>query len=101
MPPFVTRRCPRYPVGWEVKTYNGHPVTQTLLIDISALGARIEGPQPLYQQRHIEFTYLMPGDDRQRRQTGVVRWMRPLGHEPVRYQMGVEFHQPDWSLGRK
>jgi hypothetical protein len=98
MPPEVTRKCLRYPVDWEVKTCNGHPVTQTLLLDISAMGARVEGSQPLYKQRHVEFTYLMPGDDRQRRLTGVVMWMRPLGHKPGHYQMGVEFYQPNWSL---
>ena len=98
MPPEVTRKCPRYPVDWEVKTCNGHPVTQTLLLDISAMGATIEGPQPLYEQRHVEFSYLIPGDDRQIRHTGVVMWMRPLGHKSGRYQMGVEFYQPDWYL---
>ena len=41
----VTRKCLRYPVDWEVKTCNGHPVTQTFLLDVSAMGARIEGPQ--------------------------------------------------------
>jgi PilZ domain len=97
----VTRRCLRYPMDWEVKTCNGHPVAQTLLLDISATGARIEGPQPLYQQRHFEFTYLMPGDDRQRRHAWKVMWMRPLVHEPGCYQMGVEFSQPNWSLNLK
>ena len=101
MLPKVTRKCLRYPVDWEVKTCNGHPVTQTFMRDVSAMGARIEGPQPLYQQRHIEFTYLMPGDGRQKRHAGVVKWMRPLGHKPERYQMGVEFHQPNWSLDQK
>jgi hypothetical protein len=98
MLPEVTRKCPRYLVDWEVKTCNGHPVTQTLLLDISAMGARVEGPQPLYQERHVEFTYLMPGDDKQRRHTGVVMWMRPLDRKPGHYQMGVEFYQPNWSL---
>ena len=98
MPPKETRRCLRYPVNWEVKTCNSQPVEQTLLLDISAIGAKIEGPRPLYQERHVEFTYLMPGDDKQRRHTGVVMWMRPLFYKPGRYQMGVEFYQPDWSL---
>lgn len=101
MPPEVTRKCQRYRVDWEVKTCNSHPVEETLLLDISAIGARIEGPQPLYQQRHVEFTYLIPGDDRQRRLTGVVKWMRPLVHKPGRYQMGIEFYQPNWSLVRE
>ncbi len=98
MPPEVTRKCLRYPVDWEVKTFNGQPVAQTLLMDISAIGARVEGPQAVYQRRHIEFTYLRPGDDREIRHTGVVIWMRPSVHKPGRYQMGVEFYQPNWSL---
>jgi hypothetical protein len=98
MPPEVTRKCLRYPVDWQVKTCNSHPVEATLLLDISANGARIEGPQPLYQQRHVEFTYLKPGDDRARSHAGVVKWMQPLAHKPGRYQIGVEFYQPNWSL---
>jgi hypothetical protein len=98
MPPKVTRKCRRYQVGWEVKTFNGQPVAETLLLDISALGARIEGPQPLSQRRHVEFTYLRPGDDSERRHTGVVMWMRPLVHKPGRYHMGVKFYEPDWPL---
>ncbi len=98
MMPRVTRKCLRYQVHWELKTCNNQPVAQTSLLDISAVGARIEGPQPLYQHRHIEFTYLRPGDNRPKRLCGVVRWMRPLPHKPRCYQMGVEFYQPDWLL---
>ena len=96
--PEITRQCPRYPVDWEVKTFNRQPVGQTSLLDISAFGARIEGPQPVHQHRHVEFTFLSPGHDRERRHTGVVMWMRPLAHKPGRYQMGIEFYQPNWSL---
>jgi hypothetical protein len=98
MSPEITRKCRRYQVDWEVKTFNGQPVAQTLLMDISANGARVEGPQPVYQRRHVEFTCLWPGEDRERRHTGVIMWMRPLIHKPGRYQMGVEFYQPDWCL---
>jgi hypothetical protein len=94
----ITRKCVRYRVNWEVKTFNGQPVAETLLLDISAIGARIEGPQPLAQRKHLEFTYVRPGDDRERNHTGVVMWMRPLVHKPGRYQMGVKFYTTDWSL---
>jgi hypothetical protein len=94
----ITRTCRRYQVDWQVKTFNGQPQAETLLLDISALGARLEGPQPLYQGLPVEFTYLKPGDDRERRHTGVVMWVRPLGHKSGRYQMGVEFYEPDWPL---
>jgi hypothetical protein len=98
MPPKVTRKCMRYQVDWKVKTFNGQPVAETLLLDISAVGARIEGPKPLAPRNHVEFTYVRPGDDRERSHTGVVMWMRPLTHKPGRYQMGVKFYETDWSL---
>jgi hypothetical protein len=98
MPPRVTRKCVRYKVDWEVKTFNGQPVAETLLLDISAKGAKIEGPQPLAPRNLVKFTYLRPGDDRERSHTGVVMWMRPLVHKPGRYQMGVEFYEIDWPL---
>jgi hypothetical protein len=98
MPPKVTRKCVRYPVDWEVKTVNGQPVAETFLFDISAIGAKLESPKPLAPRNHVEFTYLKPGDDRERSHTGVVMWMRPLLHKPGRYQMGVKFYTPDWPL---
>ena len=101
MPPRITRKCVRYQVDWEVKAFNGQSVVQTSLKDISAIGARVEGPQAVYQSRHLEFTFLRPGDDRETRHAGVVRWMRPVAHNPGRYQMGVEFYQPNWLIERE
>jgi hypothetical protein len=98
MPHRVTRRCLRNPVDWELSTFNGQPVAETLLLDISAMGARIEGPRPLALRSHVEFTYIRPGDDRERTHTGVVMWMRPLIHKPGRYQIGVKFYEANWSL---
>jgi PilZ domain len=98
MPPQVNRKCVRHQVDWEVKTFNGQPVADTLLYDISAIGAKIEGPKPLAPRNHVEFTYLRPGDDREKSHTGVVMWMRPLIHKPGRFQMGVKFFETDWSL---
>ena len=94
----LNRKCVRYPVDWQVITFNGRPVADTILLDISAIGARIESPQPLAQRQHVEFTYLRPGDDTLRSHTGAVLWMRPLVHKPGRYQMGVKFYATDWSL---
>jgi hypothetical protein len=98
MSPRVTRKCLRYQVDWDVITFNGQPVVETCVLDISAIGARIEGPQPLAQRNNVEFTYVRPGDDRERSHTGIVLWMRPLVHKPGRYQMGVKFYTTDWSL---
>ena len=101
MPPKVTRKCVRYPVDWEVKTFNGQPVAETILLDLCAIGARVKGPKPLAPRNHLEFTYVKPGDERERRHTGVVMWMRPLIHKPGRYQMGVKFFKTDWSLDQE
>ena len=101
MPPRVTRKCVRYQVDWEVKTFNGQPVAETFLFDVSAIGAKIEGPKPLAPRNHLEFTYVRPGDDRERSHTGLVMWMRPLIHKPGRFQMGVKFFATDWSLDQE
>jgi hypothetical protein len=101
MPPKVTRKCLRYQVDWEVKTFNGQPVAETWLLDISAVGARIEGLRPLAVRNHVEFTYVKPGDDRVRSHTGIVVWTRPLVHKPGRYQMGIKFFATDWSLDQE
>lgn len=101
MPPTVNRKCVRYQVDWEVKTFNGQPAVETVLFDISAIGAKIEGPKPLAPQNYLEFTYVRPGDDRERSHSGVVMWMRPLTHKPGRFQIGVKFFEIDWSLDQE
>ncbi|MBU4232085.1 MAG: PilZ domain-containing protein [Proteobacteria bacterium] len=101
MPPKVNRKCVRYQVDWEVKTFNGQPVAETSLFDLSATGAKIEGTKPLAPRNHVEFTYVRPGDDRERSHTGIIMWMRPLIHKPGRYQMGVKFYEFDWSLDQE
>jgi hypothetical protein len=101
MSPRVNRKFVRYPVNWEVISFNGRPVVETSLLDISAIGARIEGSQPLAPRNHVEFTYARGGDEQVRSHTGVVMWMRPLVHKPGRYQMGVKFFATDWSLDQE
>jgi hypothetical protein len=98
MPPKVNRKFVRYKVDWEVKAFNGQPVAETFLFDLSAIGAMIEGPKPLAPRNHLEFTYVKPGDDRERGHAGVVIWMRPLVHKPGRFLMGVKFFAADWPL---
>lgn len=101
MAPQVNRKYVRYQVNWEVKTINGQPVAETLAVDISAIGAKIEGPNPLAPRNHLKFTYVRPGNDREKSHTGVVMWMRPLIHKPGRFQMGVKFFETDWSLDQE
>ena len=101
MSPQVTRKCVRYQVDWEVKTLNGQPVAETSLFDISPIGAKLEGPRLLAPRNLLEFTYVRPGDDRERSHAGVVMWMRPMIHKPGRFQMGVKFFETHWSLDQE
>jgi len=101
MPPKVNRKFVRYKVDWEVKTFNGQPVPATFLFDLSAIGAMVEGTKPLAPGNHVEFTYLRPGDDRERSHAGVVMWMRPLVHKPGRFLMGIKFFVADWPLDQE
>jgi hypothetical protein len=98
MPPKVNRKFVRYKVDWEVKTFNGQPETETFLFDLSVVGAMIEGTKPLAPRNHVEFTYVRPGDDRERSHTGLVMWMRPLVQKPGRYLIGIKFFEADWPL---
>ena len=101
MPPQINRKCMRYQVHWEVKSVNGQPVAETLLLDLCAIGAKIEGPKPLAPRNHLKFIYVRPGDDREKSHAGVVLRVRPLIHKPGRFQMGIKFFETDWSLDQE
>ena len=100
--PFIeNRKFLRHKVELEVKTINGQPVVETKLLDISAMGALIEGPNPLSPYTQVDFIYLRPGDGQERSYKAVVKCMRPLLSCPGRYQMGVQFNEIDWMLDQE
>ncbi len=94
----VTRRAQRYPVHLEVREINGQPVADTFLVDLSALGARLESPTPLSPRNQVEFSFFLPGTDIVTRVAGAVMWMKPVLTAPGRYQMGLQFFNPYWDI---
>ena len=99
----VPRRAQRYAVNLEVKTLNGQPASETYLLDISSLGARLESPLGLAPMKQVEFSVTFPGTDAETRLVGTVVWMRPVLGAPGRFQMGLKFITTFWlvdQLGR-
>ncbi|OGR08615.1 MAG: hypothetical protein A3K23_07135 [Desulfobacca sp. RBG_16_58_9] len=99
----ITRRAQRYPVHLEVKELNGQPVSETYLLDISSLGARMESHLGLAPMKLVEFSIVLPGTETETRMEGSVVWMHPVLGSPGRYHMGVKFFKSYWivdQLGR-
>ncbi len=101
--PRVSRQAERYPTKLAVTNINGKPVTDTFLLDISALGAKLESPNFLTPHYPVKVVVLLPETQTETNLAGSVKWMRPLLTTPGRYLMGIEFHQRFWyidQLGR-
>ncbi|MBI4643291.1 MAG: PilZ domain-containing protein [Deltaproteobacteria bacterium] len=94
----VTRRAQRYSVRLEVKEINGQPVADTFLVDLSALGAKLESSLPLSPRNQVEFSFLLPVTDTITKVAGVVVWLKPVMSAPGRYQMGLQFFNPYWDI---
>ena len=80
----IPRRAQRYAVKLEVKTLNGQPLSETSLLDVSSLGARIESNLGLAPMRQVEFTVSFPGADTETKLAGTVVWMRRVLGAPGR-----------------
>jgi hypothetical protein len=94
----VTRRAQRYPVRLEVKEINGQPVADTFLVDLSALGARLDSPMPLSPRNRVEVSFFLPAAGQVTRLAGAVVWLKPLVSAPGRYQMGLQFFNSFWDI---
>jgi len=94
----VTRRAQRFPVHLEVKKINGQPVADTFLLDLSALGARLESPMPLAPRNQVEISFFLPATDQETLVAGAVVWMKPMVTAPGRYQMGLQFFNTNWQI---
>ena len=91
MKPRVTRRAQRHQVNLEVQELNGQRVTDTYLIDISTVGARLESSSPLKPSDRVQFSFHQPNETLATSLAGVVVWAKPVEGKTGRYQMGVEF----------
>lgn len=84
----------------EVKEFNGQPVTDACVVDISSLGARLEAAISLSPRNTAEFSVVLPGTNGPTRLSGKVVWLRPVMDRPGRFQMGVQFFGPQWDIDR-
>lgn len=96
----VVRRAQRYQVYLKVSELNGQPVTDTMILDINAWGARIGSFKPFDAMGNIEITFTPPGEDENVRISGEVVWSRLIPAES-RYDAGVEFSKPIDQLHRE
>lgn len=94
----VERQAQRYPTKLVVTKINGQPVTDTFLLDISSLGAKLESSTPLAPSYPVDIAVLLPEAQAETNLAGVVKWMRPLLHSDGRFLMGFEFYAPFWYI---
>ncbi len=87
----ASRRAQRYQVHFEVKELNGHRVTDTYVIDISTVGARLESPTPLELKDQVLFSFIPPNEDSETSLAGTIVWVKSAGEKTGRYHIGVEF----------
>lgn len=96
----VIRRAQRYQVYLKVSELNGQPVTDTMILDINAWGARVGSFRPFDTMGNIEITFTPPGENQNVRISGEVVWSRLMPADS-RYHAGVEFSKPIDQLHRE
>jgi predicted ribosomally synthesized peptide with nif11-like leader len=94
------RKAKRYQVYLKVSELNGQPVDETMILDISAWGARIGSMIPFDAPGVIEITFAPPGETKNVRLAGKVIWSR-LMPSSGQYQAGVQFSKPIHQLHRE
>ncbi|MEW6660239.1 MAG: Nif11-like leader peptide family RiPP precursor [Thermodesulfobacteriota bacterium] len=92
--PKERRSAKRHEVFMKVTEVNNQPVSDTIMLDISAWGARIESLIPLSMDSNAHFSFYLPGEATEEKVqlSGKVVWS---GQVPIskRYQVGLQFYQ--------
>jgi hypothetical protein len=96
----VPRRAQRYPVRWPVTAINGKPATDTWVVDVSCMGARLETTASLGPNTPVKITILLPDGETEVEANGRVIWMRPIFTARGRFHQGVQFYGINWDLDR-
>jgi predicted ribosomally synthesized peptide with nif11-like leader len=96
----IPRRAQRYQVYLKVSELNGQPVTDTMILDINAWGARIGSFSPFDALGSIEITFNPPGETQHVHITGEVVWSRLMPAEG-QYHAGIEFTKSIDQLHRE
>lgn len=88
------RQADRYDVFLQVTEVNSQPVSDAIMLDISAWGAKIESLVPLSADSNINFSFSLPGEEKgdNIQLSGKVVWS---GQVPIseRYQVGLQFYK--------
>jgi len=97
------RKAKRYEVFLKVTELNGQPIDDTVMLDISAWGAKIESMMSLpLPDSPVEISFALPGDDQQTRVrlTGKVVWAVQM---PIskRNHAGLKFYHSLDQLNRE
>ena len=93
------RRVPRSVARFQVTALNGKPAPDTLILDISPLGAKMESPPVAIPARPLELRFLAPGESLETRVIGKVVWLAGPGLFGLNL-MGIAFLKPDGELSQ-
>ena len=96
----VPRRVQRYPVRWAVLEINDQPASDSWLVDISSLGARLETTFALGPKLPVRFTVLLPDGETKLELAGQIVWMRPIFMREGCFHQGLKFYSTNWELDR-
>ena len=90
------RQVQRFPVRLALHELNGQPASDSYLVDISSLGARLESPVFLRPNTSVDFVVRFPWMENNTRLAGQIKWIKPVNGD--RYTMGLRFYQTFWEL---
>jgi len=97
-----SRKSKRYEVLLKVTEINGQPMNDTVILDISAWGAKIESMVSLLPDSPVELSFPLPGKEKEphARLAGKVVW---AGQIPIskRKHAGLEFYNSLDQLNRE
>jgi hypothetical protein len=90
------RQVQRFPVRLALHELNGQLASDSYLVDISSLGARLESPVFLRPNTSVDFVVRFPWMENNTRLAGQIKWIKPI--DEGRFTMGLRFYQTFWEL---
>ncbi len=90
------RQVKRFPVRLSLQELNGQPTSDSYLVDISSLGARLETSVFVRPNTPVDFVVRFPWMANATRLAGQVRWTKPLNGG--RFWLGLRFYQAFWEI---
>ena len=96
----VERKVVRFSTRLETLEINEMPGKGTFILDLSALGMRLETPLPLAPRDLVSIKFFPPGETEAVLVGGKVMWVRPMLTPPPRFIIGLRLFLPQWKLDR-